>query len=269
MAEAWLKAAQQLREGSKGRASHGCGEGRTLLVAHERDKWTAWCFRCQESLVEFKPQLSFSERMKRDRERAAEDETIARYTVLPTPVVDDLALWPIEARLWLLKASIGAPETRQLGAYYHPPTNRVVLPVFDSGRLAYWQARSIDGRQPKYLGAAIDKRSIVAQFGKPDSPVTVLTEDVLSAFRCGDHVAAWALLGTALTDKVLARLIAAQKPVITWLDPDAAGRKAVRRITTRLALVGVPHRNIVSPFDPKLLPRGEIKSLLTKACSDF
>jgi Toprim-like len=270
MAEAWLKAAQRLKLGGKGRAFHGCSgssNSPTLLISADRDKWSGWCFRCHETVIEWKPKESFAERVKRMREEAAADEAVASTTALPQPINFDPETWPDPAYLWLLKAAVGRSEIKQLGAYYHKPTNRVVLPVFDSGRLVYWQARSIDGREPKYLGAAIDKRHIVAAYG--EGQASVLTEDILSAFRVGQVGRGVAMLGTSLTDKVLARLIAERRPVVIWLDPDAAGREAARHIKRRLSLVGLKHSQIRSRRDPKLLSKGEIQSLLTQACSDF
>jgi DNA primase len=273
MAEAWLKAAQKLKLGGKGRAWHGCSgssNSPTLLISHDRDKWSGWCFRCHESVFEFKPKESFAERIQRQREEAAADEAAAYSTTLPKPINTDIESWPIEARLWLLKASVGRSNIAPLGAYYHKPTNRVVLPVFDGRRLVYWQARSIDGREPKYLGAAIDKTHITARYGVGDP---VLTEDILSAYRVGETGVAMgtAILGTSLNDKVLARLIAEARPVTVWLDPDGAGREAARGITDRLDLVGLEHRQIITSRDPKLLSKGELTSLLIQpfyACSE-
>jgi DNA primase len=196
------------------------------------------------------------------RQQAQADEAISQSVALPRPINTDLDTWPIEARLWLLRASVGRSNIAKLGAYHHPPTNRVVLPVVDQNRLVYWQARSIDGREPKYLGAAIDKRHITARYGDGDP---VLTEDILSAFRVGESGAAQgtAILGTSLNDKVLAGLIRQGRPVSIWLDPDGPGQEAARGIVSRLELVGLPHRNIITRTDPKLLSKGEIQSLLT------
>jgi DNA primase len=270
VAEPWLKAAQRLKLGGKGRAFHGCtgsSNSPTLLISHERDKWSGWCFRCHEIVMEWKPKESFAERVNRMREESAADEAVASTTALPLPMNFDPTTWPEDAYTWLLKASVGRRSLKQLGAYHHKPTNRVVLPVFDDSRLVYWQARSIDGREPKYLGAAIDKRHIVAQFGK--GPANVLVEDILSAFRVGEVGRGVALLGTSLTDKVLAKLIAERKPVIVWLDPDRPGRDAARSICNTLSLVGLKHRQIVTRRDPKLLSRSDIAWLLTQAYSGF
>lgn len=271
MAEPWLKAAQRLKLGGKGRAWHGCSgssNSPTLLISHDRDKWSGWCFRCHESVVEFKPKESFAERIQRQREEAEADSTAAQSTALPRPFNTDIETWPIEARLWLLRASVGRSNIKPLGAYHHRPTNRVVLPVFDSQRLVYWQARSIDGRQPKYLGADIDKRHITARYGSGDP---VLTEDILSAFRVGESGAAQgvSILGTSLNDKVLAQLIKAGRPVTVWLDPDGPGREAARDILSRLDVVGLPYRQIITSRDPKLLSKGEITSLLTQHSYGF
>jgi DNA primase len=266
MAEAWLRAAQRLKLGGKGRAWHGCSgssNSPTLLISNDQDKWSGWCFRCHESVFEFKPKESFRERIERMRKQAQADEAISQSVALPRPINTDLETWPIEARMWLLKASVGRSNIKPLGAYHHAPTNRVVLPVIDAGRLLYWQARSIDGREPKYLGASIDKQHITARYGMGDP---VLTEDILSAYRVGESGAGQgtAILGTSLNDKVLSQLIKQAKPVTVWLDPDGPGRDAARDIITRLDVVGLPHRQIITSRDPKLLSKGEITSLLTQ-----
>ncbi|QYD70860.1 toprim domain-containing protein [Paraburkholderia edwinii] len=163
--------------------------------------------------------------------------------------------------MWLLKASCGAPEIAQLGAYWHAPSARVVLPVADDGELVYWQARDPSwtrkSERPKYVNPEVNKERLVARYGSGDE--IVLTEDILSAYRVGQEGEGWSLLGTNLTNGVLARLIDERKPVAVWLDPDAAGRKASRDITQRLSACGIPNRVIRSLRDPKLLSRRQVR----------
>ncbi|WP_246641676.1 toprim domain-containing protein [Paraburkholderia edwinii] len=259
--KSWLDAAQATAEGKKRRVDHDCGGGRTLIVSNQDRKWTAFCFRCDEAGIVEKPQESLSARIARRRTEDEQDERIAAVAGLPEPIDTDIANWPREAVVWLLKASCGAPEIAQLGAYWHAPSARVVLPVADDGELVYWQARDPSwtrkSERPKYVNPEVNKERLVARYGSGDE--IVLTEDILSAYRVGQEGEGWSLLGTNLTNGVLARLIDERKPVAVWLDPDAAGRKASRDITQRLSACGIPNRVIRSLRDPKLLSRRQVR----------
>lgn len=270
--KSWLDAAKETAEGKKRRLDHDCGGGRTLIVANQERKWTAFCFRCDEAGVVDKPQESLSERIARRRKEQEQDDLIATLDGLPTPINTDIATWPREALVWLLKASLGAPEIAELGAYWHAPTSRVVLPVVEDGELVYWQARdpfwTRASERPKYVNPEVNKERLVARYGSGSQ--IVLTEDILSAFRVGQETEGWSLLGTNLTDGVLTRLLAERKPVAVWLDPDAAGKRAASTISKRLSACGIPNRVIRSVRDPKLLSRRQVRielGLNAPACS--
>lgn len=170
--------------------------------------------------------------------------------------------WPATARLWLLKAGLSAHDAGRLGAYYHPGTDRVVLPVLGPSGPVFWQARAVDGRQPKYLAANVPAERVLPRWGS--APSVTLTEDILSAYKVGstEGCEAWALMGTSLKPYVLAELMKAGKPVNVWLDPDAAGVRAARKVGATLRAAGITVRNIVSTKDPKLLHRAQIKEIL-------
>ena len=59
----------------------------------------------------------------------AADNKVSVSVELPAPAVRVWADWPAASRLWLLKAGLSSADLPRLGAYYHPPTDRVVLPV--------------------------------------------------------------------------------------------------------------------------------------------
>lgn len=259
--KSWLDAAKATDEGKKRRVDHDCGGGRTLIVSNQDRKWTAFCFRCDDTGVAHKPAESLSQRIERRRKEQQQDDAITTLGGLPEPINTDTTTWPAEALVWLLKASIGRPEIADLGAYWHEPTSRVVLPVADGDDLIYWQARdpfwTRKSDRPKYVNPTVNKERLVAKYGSASE--IVLTEDILSAFRVGQEGEGWALLGTNLTDGVLSRLLAERKPVAVWLDPDAAGRRAAIDIAKRLSACGIPHRVIRSARDPKLLSRRQVR----------
>lgn len=172
--------------------------------------------------------------------------------------------WPDSARLWLYKAGLGRAEIGQLGAYYHPPTDRVVLPLLDpaTGMPVFYQARAVDKwRQPKYLAPAVGRDAVLARFGQDDSPT--LTEDILSAFKIGLVSEGIAILGTRISAKVMAHLMSRKCKVNVWLDPDPAGQRGAAKIMAQLRAYGIQYRNIQSERDPKLHTRQEIKEYLS------
>lgn len=257
--EGWLPEAKRLRVGTKRRVPHDCGDGTVMIVSHEPDKYTAWCFRCSEGgFVRKEPTLADMVELRR---RAQEDAAL-RTATLPLPMTANPREWPREARLWLYRAGIHDTIIKRLGIYYHKPSQRVVLPVVEDGKVTYWQARAVmPGQKPKYLNPEVDRDSVLPRFG--GGPVIVLTEDYLSAAKVGRVVEGWSLLGTSLKDPVLARAVRDGRPVLVWLDPDEAGRSAAARITRELRAVGVQTENVVSAKDPKLLCLQEIRKCLS------
>ena len=236
-----------------------------LLVSNGDEGYSAWCFRCNDSGFIPHPAPSLSERLAK-LERARNAEVRASSSVaLPEPAICDPQLWPKLARLWLYKAGLSNDDIMRLGAYYHEPTGRVVLPVWRDGKPVYWQARSVDGRQPKYINPEIDKSHLCAKYGS--GPVIALTEDVLSAFRVARVTEAWSLMGTAMAPGVFADLLQQGKPVVMMLDPDAGGRKATPPIVRKLALHGVPVSVAAPRRDPKYLTKEETVSCLIESCA--
>ncbi len=223
-----------------------------------------------------KPVESLSERIaRRAQEREVDDamtQSVHGVITLPTPVNFDVETWPSEARVWLYKAALDRTDIGKLGLYHHEPSGRVVLPVFERERLIYWQARSVDGRQPKYINPKVNRQRLVAKFGRGDP--LVLTEDVLSAYRVGQLTEAWSLMGTKLTDYIATDILKRGGRVLVWLDPDwqypegkRPGVIAAKKITNQLRSMGVQVERIVSRADPKLLSRREIHETIRQVPS--
>jgi DNA primase len=149
----------------------------------------------------------------------------------------------------------------QLGFYYCERLERVVMPLYDNGQLVYWQARGFTTTHAKYINPIVSKDKLAAKYGS--GPTLVLTEDILSAYRCSAVTQAWSIMGTSIPDGVATMIHAQHKPVIIMLDPDAAGIKGNIKARRQLSLLGVDCRIIVPPKDPKLLSRKELECLLT------
>jgi hypothetical protein len=258
----WLPVAKELDIGQRLRTDHDCGPGRTLTVSHDDRGLHAFCFRCNEHGWAPPAPVPLGVRLERIRKAQEADQKVSGRVALPEPRVTVWAAWPAPCRLWLLKAGLSSHDLPKLGAYYHPPSDRVVLPVLGpSMRLLFWQARAVDGRQPKYLAPPVDKQGITPMYGSSD--VVTLTEDLLSAYKVGKVGEGWSLLGTSLSAHTLGLLVTRNCKVNVWLDPDGPGQRAATKVLAKLRSTGIEAKNIVSDRDPKLIHCEQIKELLT------
>ena len=265
----WLHLAEHIPAGGRARVDHDCGPGRTLLITRDERGLRATCFRCNDSGSAPGPAETLADKLERVRANSSADSTLRTSgTQLPTPMVTALDDWPAPARLWLHKAGLGRAEIGELRAYYHPPTDRVVVPVLarPDGTAAFGQARAVDGRQPKYVSPSVDKGSIVASYGHPDLP-PVLTEDLLSAFKVAmtGRYRGVALLGTRLSSAVLTMLMRYPGRVYVALDPDRAGRVAAKKVTHQLRAYGLRVTDVLLPADPKLIHTSDLLATLDGA----
>lgn len=260
----WRHHADSLEDGRSRRVNHDCGEGRTLRVSREGGKLRAWCHRCNDGgfdqLVE-----ALSVRIARLSERQEADAKLQAGGE-PEPKVYEVAKWPEKGRLWFYKAGLGSHDIGRLGAYYHPPSNRVVLPVLDG----FWQARALEpGQIPKYMAPDMSKATIMPRYGAGDS--ITLTEDILSAYKVGQVSEAWCMMGTNLSPYMLHKLLADGRPVNVWLDNDLPpqhpvnrGQIAAKKVLKTLRAVGIKANNILAPRDPKMMTYSQIKELVWK-----
>lgn len=267
MATDWLEQAKKLPEGQQDRVHHTCGEGRPLVIHHGHGDYWAYCHRCSFFQCVREDNESLSDRLAKRRSREVVDRVLAKQIELPNPVNFDMGTWPAEAKVWLFKAGLDKQDVAKLGAYWHEHSGRVVIPVVADGTVKYWQARAVDGREPKYVNPRVDRAGLVAKFGTGET--LVLVEDVLSAYRVGRTTESWSLLGTKMPDEILAQVLGRGGPVVVWLDPDwsrPAGRRpgvlAARKVVRKLSNAGVQARMILSRADPKLLSDREIQAAL-------
>ena len=247
--------AERLRKGQKLRAEH-CGMGESMIVSNGTAGFAAYCFRCGGK--GFIPHaMSLAERIAQFREAEQADQEARLSLRLPEPRICDPQQWPKQARVWLYKGGFSNDDIERLGFYYHERMQRVVMPIYDGGRLVYWQARGFVPSLPKALNPVVDRTGLVAKFGERAGPVA-LTEDILSAAKMAVACESWALLGTKMDDAVLASLIRRDSMVVLALDPDKAGRDGAAAIARRLSTVGVQHCQVYFGRDPKLVTRKEI-----------
>lgn len=213
----------------------------------------AWCHRCGEG-GGIRLQESAAEALARMQAQQVGDSTVG--LVPPLPAVYSVSEWPPGAAVWLYKAGLSRADIGELGIYWHPPSDRVVIPYG-----GFYQARACQpGRTPKYMSPSPKPKDLIVAYGS--GPEIVLTEDMLSAIKVGRVTEAWAVLGTRMSEFQLATLMRRNAQVAVWLDPDPPGQVGAHKIMRQLRAVGIPARNVVSGKDPKLYTTGQIAHYL-------
>lgn len=268
--ESWKHHTVHLSSGQRVRTEHDCGPGRVLLVSNKDSGYSAYCFRCTDDGFIPHPAPSLSDRLAA-LERARNAEVRASSSVaLPEPAQYDFTQAggiPLAARVWLYKAGLSNDDIERLGAYYHQPTGRVILPVYKDGKAVYWQGRDVTwtrkSRSSKYINPPVDKTHLCAKYGA--GPVIVLTEDILSAFRVSRVTEAWSLLGTALAPGVMMDLVRQERPVVFMFDPDAGGQKANTAALHQLSMMGTPAYIARPRRDPKYLTAQETRECIASS----
>ena len=251
--------ADQLTPGQKRRVEHDCGDGNTMIVSRNARGISYWCHRCHTKGW-LPTERSLAERIAALSEATEWDGTAQQSLELPGPGKFDPQDWPDQPRVWLYKAGFSNDEIRRHGWYWNPRMERVILPVKVDGKTIYWQGRGFDPARPKALNPTVNREGLVAKYGHGE--VLCLTEDILSAAKVGAVAEAWALLGTVVTDRVLAAVVERASRVALMLDDDPAGRAGARIASARLAMLGVDVRQIYFGRDPKLVARKDIRDAI-------
>lgn len=273
----WLEQAKAVPVGQKEKVTHLCGDA-SLVVYNNIDSWTAWCWRCHTRGWVPKEQPNMKERLARKAQQEAIDRELSYQVRPPSPASFDLTSWSVAARVWLYKAGLTPDKIRDLGAYFHEPTQRVVLPIRDSdGKVVFWQARNPEFPKvagAKYISASVPRHLVHVLYGDSYGEAGavahsrkpyVLTEDILSAFKVGASGAGigYAVMGTALGPHTVARLLqSGVTDVLLWFDPDSAGEAARQTISKQLRLVGIDATSITTDRDPKCYSFDEIRGYI-------
>jgi DNA primase len=248
----------KLTLGMRRRYPHDCGAGDVVLVNAEADGLHAYCFRCDDAAVVPRA-MSIKEQVAAlNAKKSSEDEF--RAGKLPSDYTLDI---PEHHALWLYKASIRKAQARELGIGWSPSMQRIILPVYDRAKnLAFVQARAVNkGQQPKYLnskGSAAGSTLFMTSTINAGTEFVIITEDMLSAIRCGRYGAACALCGVSVNDYKIHNILEA-KTLMVWLDPDPAGQKGMRKFIKWVSLLHNDVRLIHSLKDPKFLTDAQIR----------
>ena len=257
-----------------------CSTSNVLRIENSVEGYKMYCFKCRKYLFV----STFNSPKERARRKVAFDaykEAKANSSLeLPLDFSQNI---PSKGLHWLGQGGWTISMIRHYNIGYSEKLDRIVIPVQTSGYLA----RAVESWQrPKYLekvpeGVMWESRRknsqsiLVEIYGKSkeqnystDKPVesegyseyAVVTEDILSAGRCGNLMKAYALLGTSLGTTQLSTLMNYKK-IHLWLDPDKGGYDGVKKAINRLRLFSEVHV-VNSSVDPKKLTNKEIKECL-------
>ncbi|QPC44951.1 toprim domain-containing protein [Kaustia mangrovi] len=245
-----------------------------MLVTNDVKGYRGYCFRCGAKPFVSHGLFSVQELRRRKAELAlTESKTVA----LPKDFTTDI---PPREAVWLYMAGIGSGLARHYGFGYSPSLKRVVLPVYDNGKLLGFTARSTINARPKYIERMVSPSEAVfvscpsaalpsaKAWAEASGPGVVFTEDILSAVRVGRLVRrSVSLLGTSASDAQLSRALRDIPPqagwIGLWLDGDAPGRRAASRLARTLTLMGYEVQNIYTESDPRAYSNREIRRILT------
>lgn len=254
-----------LKPGGRLRLSDG------KLVSFNGKAWYLYDFREKEGEV-YEPRLSLSARLEIARLKREADSEAANDPGLP----DEDAMphprdWPVQARVWLYKAGLNNDDIHQMGAFWNPKMQRVVLPYETLIGGSMWTARGLPGANPKYLfpygvarrGGALYKADVLNSDAK-DRLGLVIVEDMLSARRIAKATDydALAIMGTSMDWQAITYVSTRWPRIVTWLDPDVWGQNGASEIRRQFGRIDIPTRNVKTERDPKLYDDDAIREVL-------
>lgn len=253
----YLEVAERLPLGQSKRVNHHCGPGRTLKINHEKQGYSAYCFRCHLKSFTRKERRSLSD-FDIVQQKTVTKEVLDGSLTLPEDFTLDI---PDDYAVWLWKYGFDRELSKELGFGYSPKWGRIVLPVYDGSGLRYIQARATEFpvQQPKYLDLG-NKDGVLATFGDISERV-ILTEDILSAAKVGLVSGAASIMGTSMSIKQAMKLSHCSE-IVWWLDGDRAGIRGRNEYKSHFDLLDIKQSFIQTPKDPKKYSRRKITEFI-------
>jgi len=145
---------------------------------------------------------------------------------------------------WLGSAGLTINLLNTYNIGYSKALNRVIIPVYHNGYRGYIARALENWQKPKYLEKTQDKYPFYIH---NNYDCLCVVEDTLSCIRVGKYCSCISLNGTAVSKQAM-KIIQLYKKVIIWLDPDAAGKKGIIKIRSKIFK---PITIIQSEKDPK------------------
>lgn len=231
-----------------------------MTIANKGDCWEAYCHRCHKGGRVSKTHVVLS--AVPDQQRFMPWPQDAKLLSLWAPWIQE----PLYGFLLSKGVDIGTMLS-DVPLYYSQSQRRLLF-----GTKVGWLGRATAGQLPKWTGYGYPAPAYGAHHLDPVQSTVVLTEDLLSAFKCRwalkeshPNVSSQALLGTVLRDAHLAALIAAGVgTLVLFLDGDTAGDDGIRAVRRRGQGLGL--RVVVAQCprdkDPKDLTKQQIINLV-------
>lgn len=244
--------------------THHCKEGRNndrCYITRNTDVTLFYCHHCGKrgAIME-----KFG-RVKQAKEGDASGRVHGgvRGCSLPTDISYSIGEWPARGKLWLAKGGINDQECSDRGIGYSPMLQRVVLPVTYEGEFQGYVARAVmEGQEPKYLTKYKEKDKFIYHIDRGTDDV-VIVEDILSCIRISRFKSCIAMLGTNVSDSLLALLVRRYSNYIVWNDYDNPEVKIkAHKLKQHLELFG-DTKLLVTDLDPKELTDEEIEKWLS------
>jgi DNA primase len=242
------EAAKLLEVGKQTRINHtqcsaGADTRRRLYVKRTNNAVLSYCHNCGgHGVAPQKRGLMSEDVMRRILADQEAEEQTREIVELPDDTCFFPSLWPAEAKAWLYKYHITDEDITNYSIGYSESWGRVILPVYENGKLVFWQGRSIDGAEPKYVSVRGAKKPVfITHTTRPwlsGLRRVAVVEDYLSAIRIARDTSmdAIALLGTVEPDDIVDKLEPYSYAFI-WLDADDAGRDRALKVKSRLKLL--------------------------------
>jgi len=123
-------------------------------------------------------------------------------------------------------------------AYKGKYKNRIILPVFEKGKLVYFQARALSNDvEPKYKNPFVDKKGILPYAESFQSGgLIVITEGLIDAMSF--EGAATSCLGASISKEFIKKLLKFKpSKIVIVLDNDAPGKNSLIKTINRLVFI--------------------------------
>lgn len=237
-----------------------------LYIKRTPEAVLAYCHNCNGHLVErthnkVRP-MALLEKLIREGEAT---ELIQQEVKMPDDATSLPHEWPPEALAWVYQYNLDDTDILRHGISYSPSWGRVILPVYDGGKLIFWQGRRVNETPaPKYISVRSAHKPLFTVMALPHTPAIItrtvaIVEDYLSALRIAKSGAAdaIALLGTDGPSDLPSRLSGYRK-ILVWLDADHAGRTKAGPLATRLSTTTRCKVGTITFKQPKECTDGEI-----------
>ena len=247
--------------GKQVRINHtACPAGRDtrarLYIKRTASVVLCYCHNCEGSLVLSKARTMLPpQEMRAVLEKMEKEHATSTEVVLPDDTKEDVTAWPDEARAWFYQYELDDTDIARYRIGWSDSLQRIILPVYEEGKLVWWQGRSLTSPQ-KYYNITTAKKPVFIT--KPAITVkrgVCVVEDMVSAIKLAKtgKVHGCVLFGTHAPDE-LAELLRPFPKGWVWLDRDEAGRKKEQDIRQQLSLLlswGIGPSPVGCPTCPK------------------